>query len=179
MKRIFYTVICFTLILSVLVGCATTRKPAPKPAPSKNAPPPKIDQTPKRPSPTTPRTPSPKPAPQQNNRTSQKLAKRLATSAEKIDGVKSATVVVSDSTAFIGLETNPDVEASETNKIKSKVTKKLKDEDKSLKDVSITTDPNLITRLKKVAKGVENGKPLSSFSKEIEEITRRMMPKTK
>lgn len=184
MKKLFYITLYTIVVLLIFVGCTTSRKPAPKPAP-----PPKIDRAPRRPSPTNPNTPSPTPmtpsptnpkAPSQRSKsTSHSLAKKLANTAEKIEGVRSATVVVSDSTAFVGLETNPNIQSLKTNEIKNKVTNALKKEDKSLKDVSITTDPNLITRLKKIAKGVEDGKPLSSFSKELEEITRRMIPKTK
>lgn len=184
MKKLFHITLCTIIILLTLVGCATTKKPAPKPAP-----PPKVDKAPRRSSPTNPNTPSPTPITpsptnpkvqsQRSRNTSHSLAKKLANTAEKIEGVRSATVVVSDSMAFVGLEINSNIQNSKTNEIKNKVINALKKEDKSLKDVSVTTDPNLITRLKKIAQGVEDGKPISGFSKELEEITRRMVPKTK
>ena len=80
---------------------------------------------------------------------------------------------------MVGLETKPEVEAKKTEEIKTKVADEVKRADKSIKTVSITTDPNLITRIKKVAKGIEDGKPLSSFTDELAEITRRITPKTK
>jgi len=80
---------------------------------------------------------------------------------------------------MIGLETEPGIEDEQTQKIKNKVVEEVKRADNSIKTVSITTDPNLITRLKKIAQGIKDGKPISSFTDELAEITRRMTPKTK
>lgn len=173
MKKNLSLILCFVLVLTSLIGCTTSKKPAPKPAPPTKMAPKTTPKTTPKPVPRTPTTKKPAPS------AAHSLAKRLSDEAEKIDGVKSATVVVSDSTALVGLETDSTLEASKTKEVKDKVIKKLKEKDKSLKDVTVTTDPNLITRMKKVAKGVEEGRPLSEFTKEVEEITRRMSPKTK
>jgi YhcN/YlaJ family sporulation lipoprotein len=161
MKKILVLSLILSLSLSLaLGGCSTTKKPAPKPAP-----PAKMTPTP---------SPAKKPATSAHTR-----ATKLAKAAEKVEGVKSATVVITDSTAMVGLETNPNIEAKKTEEIKTKVADEIKRADTGIKTVSITTDPNLITRLKKVAQGIKEGKPISSFADEIAEITRRITPKTK
>lgn len=158
---------CILILLTVfslaLGGCSMSRKPAPKPAPpSKMAPTPRT-------------TPAPKPAVP----AAHTLATKLARAAEKVDGVKSATVVVSGSTAFVGLETKTNIKAGRTNEIKTKVADEVKKGDSRIKTVNVTTDPNLITRLKKIAEGIRTGKPISSFTSELTEITRRITPKSK
>lgn len=150
-------ILCFTLVLS---GCSINRKPAPKPAPpAKMTPTPARDTKPANPAHT--------------------QASKLAQAAEEVDGVKAATVVITGSTVLVGLEIEPDIEDKKTNEIKNEVIKEIKRTDSSVKTVSITTDPNLITRLKKIAEGIEDGRPISSFTDELAEITRRMTPKTK
>ncbi|MDI3481722.1 MAG: hypothetical protein PWQ97_1377 [Tepidanaerobacteraceae bacterium] len=157
---------CLFILLAVfsftLNGCSASRKPAPKPAPPARVKP-------------SPATPAPKPAAP----AAHTLASKLASAAEKVEGVKSATVVVSGSTAFVGLEIKPSVEAKKTDEIKTKVADAVKKADARIKAVNVTTDPNLITRLKKIAEGIRAGKPISSFTKELTEITRRMLPKGK
>lgn len=161
MKRFLTSIlIMITIFVLALGGCAVSRRPAPKPAP-----PTRIVR----------RTPAKKPAPSPAHA----LASKLSNAAEKVEGVKSATVVVSGSTAFVGLEIKPEVEAKKTNEIKSKVADAVKRADTRIKAVNVTTDPNLVTRLKKIAEGIRAGKPISSFTRELTEITRRMVPKGK
>lgn len=163
MKRILTLFLVFLICLSLVIGgCSTSKKPAPKPAPQTRI-------TPK-----SPGTPAKKPS-----NPAHALATKLADNVKKVNGVKNATVVVSGSTAFVGLEIEPVIEDKKTNEIKSKAAKSVKNTDSSIKTVHVTTDPNLITRIKKIASGIMSGKPISSFSNEIAEITRRITPKTK
>lgn len=168
MKKILILTLILLLSFSLaLSGCTAKKKPAPKPAPPARMTP-------------TPKTPAPTPAPARKPAApAHTQATKLANAAEKVEGVKSATVVITGSTAMVGLETKSGIEAKKTEDIKTKVADEIKRADTSIKTVSITTDPNLITRLKKVAKGIKDGKPISSFTDELAEITRRITPKTK
>ncbi|NLZ51618.1 MAG: YhcN/YlaJ family sporulation lipoprotein [Thermoanaerobacteraceae bacterium] len=170
MKKIL--IIISTIVLSfslALSGCSASKKPAPK-----STPPAKMTPTPAKDiNPATP-TPNRKPATPAHTQ-----ASKLSQAAEEVEGVKAATVVVTGTTVMIGLETEPGIEDKQTEKIKTKVTEQVKKADNSIKTVSITTDPNLITRLKKIAQGIKDGKPISSFTDELAEITRRLTPKTK
>jgi YhcN/YlaJ family sporulation lipoprotein len=176
-KLITYIIVCVTMLSLIVCGCSASKKPAPKPAP---APPNRVAPSPNSLNPTPP-SPAPTPTPARKVKPSapNTLAKKLANTAKKVDGVKSATVVVTDSVALVGLEINPKIEAKKTDEIKSKVAKAVMKADPSLKNVNVTTDPNLFTRIDKVAKGVAAGKPVSSFADELKEITRRITPKTK
>ena len=170
MKRFVALLVIITSILVLtLSGCSISRKPAPKPSQ------PQQDRNIQTPLPR--RDPGVDIAPRENKR-EQTLASKLARTAESVDGVKAATVVVSGSTAFVGLEVESDVDKSEVDKVKADTVEVVKRTDSSIKAVNVTTDPNLITRLKKIAQGIEKGKPVSSFAEELEELARRISPKS-
>ena len=134
-KTLLLTLILWLSFSLAISGCTTTRKPAPKPAP-----PAKMTPTPK--------TPTPTPAPARKPATpAHTQATKLANAAEKVGG-KSATVVITGSTAMVGLEKKSGIEAKPRIS-KLKWLMKSKEPTPVLKTVSITTDPNLITRLKK------------------------------
>ena len=180
MKKFLIISLVLLLGFSLAIGgCAINRKPAPPQKKNQGtetpAPSPSPDPTP---SPSRKPAPTPTPARRPDMQADTQAAK-LAKTAEKVDGVKSATVVITGSTAMVGLETDPDIEKEKTDKIKNKVAEQIKKTDNSIRNVSITTDPNLIARLDKIAQGIRNGKPISSFADELAEITRRMTPKTK
>ena len=164
MKKLLTISTLFLSLLLAFSGCSMSQKPSQKPAP-----PAKITPTP-----SDSMTPNKKPATPTHTQ-----ASKLAQAAEEVDGVKAATVVVTGTTVMVGPETEPGIENKKTEEIKKQVIKEIKRADNSINTVSVTTDPNLITRLKKIAKGIEEGKPISSFTDELAEITRRITPKTK
>jgi len=105
-------------------------------------------------------------------------AEDVAESATKVDGVKRAYVVVIGNTALIGLDVDKDIEAKQTTDLKQQVEKRVKKENKAIEVTSITADPNLVERIKRIADGIAEGKPLTSFLDEIAEILRRISPAT-
>ncbi|MGI6484774.1 MAG: YhcN/YlaJ family sporulation lipoprotein [Tepidanaerobacteraceae bacterium] len=157
MRKFLVILMMLTVLLIIIGGCSVSRKPAPSPMTPDRSPAPAQDTTPR----------------------AHTIATKLANAAERVDGVKSASVVVSGSTALVGLEIEPDVETNKTDEIKQKVAERVKRADSIIMAASVTTDPNLITRLRKIAEGIKAGKPISSFSNELAEITRRMEPRAK
>lgn len=144
-------------VFSVLVGCAAQRRPAlPEQSPGT---PPGARQA----LPTDPREAS-------------RLAERMAGVAEKQRGVQSATVVLAGSTVYVGVDLENSIEQEQTAQVKRNVATKVKDADDRVARVLVTTDPDTITRLERIASGVERGKPVTAFTDEIEELNRRMTP---
>lgn len=109
----------------------------------------------------------------------QRMASRIAADVSKVNGVEKATVVVSGRTAFIGLTLRPNVEKSRTERIKSEVASRAKKVEPTLTRVNVTSDPNLVARIKRIADSVKSGKPVSGFASELAEIARRITPKMK
>lgn len=194
-KHLLALLILLTALSLAFSGCSMNKKPAPKPAPGNLMPgtptPSAPRQTPGNVNPGTvnPGTPAPKPTPSPNTTPpatpkpapkpgapADNSNKKLADAAKRVKGVKSATVIVQGTTATVGIETDSNIEGKKTDELKNKVTQEVKKADKTLKKVQVTTDPNIISRIKKVAQGIEKGRPISEFAKEVEEIGRRITP---
>lgn len=93
-----------------------------------------------------------------------------------IDEVNNSTVIITGNTALIGVDIPKETTDEQTTEIKNKVETKVKEIDKDVDRVVVTADADLVTRLKDMGKDVENGKPISGFGEEIEEIIRRITP---
>lgn len=104
-------------------------------------------------------------------------AQKIANAIKTVDGVKDATVVISEERALVGVNIGNNVEGNLTDKIKSSVEAKVKATDKEIETVAVSADPDLFSRISKVVQGIQGGKPLSEFGSEIEEIFNRVVPK--
>lgn len=167
------------MIAVTLTGCKlAARKPTPTrytPAPTRTVP------TPARPAPgyTTPapKTPvTPAPVPARKPTTDSTRAAKIASKVAKIPEVNKATVVISGNTALVGIDMKSKVQGAHETTVKKKVEKTVRDTDKAIKNVSVTSDPDLYTRINNIAKGIAAGRPLSEFTKQISEILKRITP---
>lgn len=167
-KRVLALCLGLFMLLPVIAGCTPAKKPAPAPAPrsAPKAVPRTMPRTNMNKMPTTPAEVN-------------KLADKLAKEAAKVKGVKKATVVISGTNAYVGIDMAPNIEASKSNTVKKEVAGRVKKADKRLTDVYVTSDVGVVTRIKKVAQGIAAGKPISSFANEIAEIGRRIVPNRK
>ncbi|NME94816.1 YhcN/YlaJ family sporulation lipoprotein [Clostridium cochlearium] len=104
-------------------------------------------------------------------------ATKIADEVVKIDGIKSANVVILDERALIAVDIENTAEGKITDELKSKVESTAKKADKEIKTVAVSADPDIFNRLSNIVTGIKEGKPLSKFGAEIEEIFRRIMPK--
>lgn len=147
-----------TLFMStcLVTGCTPARKPAPAPSTKKTAPAP------------TDKAKSATP--------DQRRAEKIAREATQVKDVRKSVVVVSGKTAYIGLDLE-NRKGDTTTDIKDEVARRVKAAEPSIKTVHLTADPDLVTRLGKVADGINKGKPVSSFTNELAEIGRRIEPK--
>ncbi|MFA5536556.1 MAG: YhcN/YlaJ family sporulation lipoprotein [Bacillota bacterium] len=159
-KRILFAFTIFALVTFSLMGCTPTRKPVP-PGPQ----PPSQNQV----------TPAPNNA---GDADLKQRADKIADNVNKIQGVEKSHVVLSENTAYIGLDLEKDAEGNLVDKVKKEAEAEAKKTDSKLKNIMVTTDTDSVERIKKVAEGVKEGKPLSSFGKELEEIGRRLKPST-
>lgn len=103
-------------------------------------------------------------------------AENIARKVANLNDVNSATVVISGDTAIVGIDMKNNLEGNITDDLKGKVRKIVKDTDDKIGNVSVTADPDLYQRLSNMARDIRNGKPISGFSKEIQEILRRITP---
>lgn len=103
-------------------------------------------------------------------------ADKIAAEVTKVKDVKSATVVITGNTALVGINMTSGTKGTLNAQVKESVEDAVKAVDKNITRVSVTADPDLFTRIENIAKDIGNGKPLSGFGQEIEEIIRRVTP---
>lgn len=163
-KNIVVGIALSLAILSVITsfGCALPfRRPAPAtpPAPERTVPTPPARPTEPRPG-------------------AQAAADRLKAEAEKVPGVRAAVVVIAGKTAMVGIDLEPGVDKARAEEIKKQVADRLRTTIRTtsprLTTVSVTEDPDLVTRLRRIADGLATGQPISTFRRELDEITRRI-----
>lgn len=108
--------------------------------------------------------------------TARSQAKRIADAVAKEKNIDSASCVITGDTALIGVQFEKQYKGDLTDAIKKSVEKRVRDIEPDLDNVVVTADPDLLSRIKTIASDIENGKPLSGFTEEIEEIIRRINP---
>lgn len=154
------------------------------PAPTRVTPPTTPDQprttTPNSGTTTTPENPGTTSTPgtvrRSTNDTTGTRAKDIANDIAKEKDIKSASCVVTGNTALVGLEFEEQYKGKVTDAIKKSVDKRVKNLEPSINNVVVTADPDILSRIKTMASDIEEGKPLSGFANEIEEIIRRINP---
>jgi len=144
------------VVFAVFAGCNAARRPAPP------------GQTPQNPNAALPADP----------RESSALAERLASKAAAVPGVEDAVVVLFGTNAYVGLNMEPNQEGR-TKEAEREAAMQVKRADDRIRRVLVTSDPDLVTRLNRIARGIANGRPASVFVDEFSTLNKRMTPVTR
>jgi YhcN/YlaJ family sporulation lipoprotein len=155
-RKIFVLVMIILMVISILSisACSAQNRPGPvEPTPTPNT------------------TPDPSQA-DEDVTMSNKLADRISTMEE----INSATVVVSGSKAWVGVDLQADAGTEVTEEVKTKITQMVKNQANNIRTVYVTADADTVTRLRNVARDITAGKPISGFMDELIDITKRIMP---
>lgn len=102
----------------------------------------------------------------------QTIAKKVA----DLNEVDRASVVITGNTALLGVDVKENIQGKMTTDLKRKIEARVKNTDARIKNVAITADPDLSTRIKTMVSDIEAGRPISGFANEIQEILRRITP---
>lgn len=149
---------------ALFTGCNALKKPAPQNPPTQQ--------------PTAPAVPSQQPmttdAGELNN-----IAKKISSAAMQVKGVNTANTVIAGTIAYIGIDQKAGTEKSETDRIKREVSDMAQQAEPRLTNIYVSSDPDTVTRIRRVAEGIAAGKPVSSFDSELAEIVKRMSPTSK
>ncbi len=152
----------FVLAVCLLVsfaGCTALKKPLPQGTPEGQvAPSPASDTMPSDPAEV------------------KKIAEKISAAAVKVPGVNAATVVVAGTTAYVGIDQKAGLDKNETERIKSEVAAEAKKAEPRLSAVYVSSDPDIVTRIRRIADGIAAGRPVSAFDSELTEIARRLVP---
>jgi YhcN/YlaJ family sporulation lipoprotein len=106
------------------------------------------------------------------------ISNRLSDVASTVTGVQRAIVVLSSDNknkivVLVGLTLTPDA-ANKQQQVKSMTADKIKKSDKRVTQVLVTTDPNMVKRISDIAAGIIQGKPVKSYARDVDELTRNI-----
>ncbi|MDM5319777.1 YhcN/YlaJ family sporulation lipoprotein [Bacillus pumilus] len=108
-------------------------------------------------------------------RSSTEVAQHLVKVTEHIADVNDATAVVIGRYAVVGIDVKDDLDRSKVETIKYSVAKALKNDPEGANAV-VVADPDTVSRLKKMGKEIQAGRPVSGIMDELAAIVGRVMP---
>jgi len=156
-KPVLLMIITLLLGASLFAGgCGTYAK---KPVPQPTTPAPNTKMTPNETSP--------------GEASATDIANRAAKEAGKVTGVNAAAAIVADRVIYIGLDLNADVDNNESAAIEKNVMDRVNNMERGY-TARVTSDKDTVARIRTVAQGVAQGKPISSFKQELDSIIVKM-----
>lgn len=178
MNKKFWALGLALVVLLSCTACGAQRKPEDNTG-RMNTPAPNVQAPERKPLPAAPTEQAPtRPLPTAPNEANA-LARSLAAKGEAVPGVDSCTVVITGSTAMVGIDTDESLETGKTENVKEDVARTIKRADNRIKNVLVSTDPDTVTRIRKIAQGIGEGKPITTFNKEVETLLRGLTPTTR
>ncbi|MCL6585828.1 MAG: YhcN/YlaJ family sporulation lipoprotein [Anoxybacillus sp.] len=105
----------------------------------------------------------------------QQIAHHLADLANRVPNVEDATVLVVGKYAVVGIDVKDNIDRSRVGTVKYSVAESLQ-KDPYGANAIIIADPDLYTRLRNIARQVDNGRPVQSVMNELAAIVSRVMP---
>lgn len=103
-------------------------------------------------------------------------ATAIAQRVTALPEISNASVLISGNTAIVGcdVDVNGNTNNTITAALKQKVEAAVKVADKNIQNVSVTSDPNIHSRIKTMSTDMNNGNPVKSFTQDIEDIMRQI-----
>lgn len=114
----------------------------------------------------------------QNQNYPRDVVDRVVKEANKVEGVRGSSAVVSGRNIYLGLDLNANLEKNRSAQVERNVLAQVKKVEPNY-TVMVSSDVDIVTRIKRVGQGISQGKPISSFTKELEDIGTRIKPRTK
>jgi len=109
------------------------------------------------------------------------LQDKLAREAASVAGVKRAWVALSGNTALVGVELESDAPRGQDDAagLKNDISSRVRRADPRIKNVAVATDDATVARVRQIAEGVKEGKPVKTFTEDLNDLMKRMAPGVK
>lgn len=106
--------------------------------------------------------------------TANNLARRIAALPE----VEDASVVLTNDTAIVGCNLRGNTQGTMTTALRQKIENIVRSSNRNIDRVSITSDPDLFTRIRNMSTDIRNGGVMNTIENDIEDLIRRITPNT-
>lgn len=106
-----------------------------------------------------------------------KRAEKIADAVTReIAQVKDSRVVISEHMAYVSVEIDKTADSTESMNLKDEVSRVTKKTDSEIDTVYVMEDANTFTRMKEIGRDIADGKPVSGFVEELENLFVRVTP---
>lgn len=103
-------------------------------------------------------------------------ANRIAEIITNLPEVKKTSVIITGSTALIGLNIVSDLDQDKTRNLKKHIEDKVYSLDLSLRNVGIATSPKIINRMNDIQMSISQGERINGLANELGSIIREITP---
>ncbi len=104
-------------------------------------------------------------------------AEKIADALEQeIAQVKDSRVIISEHIAYVSVEIDKTADSTESMNLKDEVSKITKKTDSSIETVYVMEDADTFTRMKEIGDDIADGRPVSGFLEELENMFVRVTP---
>lgn len=106
----------------------------------------------------------------------EKIAKAVT---DEIPQVNDSRVVISERLAYVSVDIEKTADTAESATLKEEISNVVKKTDTEIETVYVMEDANTFTRMKEIGEDIANGKPVSGFVAELENMFVRVTPSPK
>lgn len=183
-RKFIFILSVFVILALIATGCRVQERPAPRPAPEpaprenamdRNG---EDDQNMRDNREMAERNTPGNVKPGEGNRNEAARARQIEKQVVKLKEVENATVVVSENTAVVGVNLVDNMNGRLTTGVRRKIENVVKETDEDVHRVSVTADPDLYKRIQSLARDAANGRAVSGFGTQVEDLVRRITPTT-
>lgn len=103
------------------------------------------------------------------------VAKSAADKITKINGVKSANVLVAKRNAYVAAVTNVG-QTGITPQLEKQIADQVRSADPNIQKVYVSTNPEFVNRVNQYVTDVGQGRPIAGFFQEFSEMVQRVFP---
>ena len=121
-----------------------------------------------------------------NDEVNLELADKATEKIKELEEVESATVILTDNNAYVGVVLNKKADGTEIkegseelDELYAKIRKELSMTNADVKNVYISINPEFVDRMKDYGKKIEEGKPVEGLFEEFSELVKRIFPDAK
>ncbi|MFN2746818.1 MULTISPECIES: YhcN/YlaJ family sporulation lipoprotein [Bacillus] len=111
-----------------------------------------------------------------NNGNNMESADDVADKVAKLKEVSSANVIVTDNNAYVAVVLKGNPKGDVTGDLKEKISKKVKETDKSIDNVFVSANPDFVDRMRNYGDRINNGEPIEGIFDEFGETINRIFP---
>ena len=111
-----------------------------------------------------------------NSALNQRAEKIADAVVEQVAQVKDARTVISEKMAYVSVAIDETADTAESATLKEEISQVVKKTDAEIDTVYVMEDADTFTRMKEIGEDIANGKPISGFAEELQNLFVRVTP---